>query len=274
MQLLAGARRSNATDPDEDCDVRDDPVHLRLRARRLRDRGHRGGPSAAPAATASSAAATSSGRGGSEIQLRYEKRNVLGFATDFAARPRPRRTGASRRPGSTDQAFGITTEERGCGPSRHLQPDGLGRPADLHQLPEREPHLLLQQPGLRALHRRLRGPGRAARARPVLGARHPHRWSPATHQDRLLPARHVGPRRRSASGGLIAPDHVPLQPGLLGDVRHRGLLRRSRARSQIPFRQPLLGQHRRRLQGRQPLRRPLARSPSATRSSCCSGTRF
>ena len=224
----------------------------------------------APAATAPTVAATSCGRAAARACSSTRS------ATCSASRPTsPRtsrsRTGASRRPGSPTTSTPTTTRSTGQRHVGHGQPDGLGGSPDLHQLPEPEPHLLLQLAGVLPVHHRLQG--RLREQRSVQHARDLH------DPDRLLPgppaARHHLRLRPQLELRRDAPaDHLPLHRELLGVGGHE-LLLRALGDGGHGDRAARRGRHRGGSHG-VPGRRRERRSPScasATRPTSASGTR-
>ena len=161
--------------------------------------------------------------GGGEARLFYPKRNILGFSFDFAE-------------DVTKTNWGVELtwvddvdlpEQHLAQPApgeRRLQPDGLRRPADLRQLPEREPHVLLQRAALRPLPAPLR---RALRhRRPAHRARHVRDHDrlppgPPAALDRLRPRPDVGLGRRH----LL--DDLPVHRVVLRHDGRARLLRRA-----------------------------------------------
>ena len=80
---------------------------------------------------------------GTPLAVRFEKRNVLGFSMDFAE-------DVTKSNWSLEATWiegaAVLRQRRVRRPDRrrHLQPRDLGRPADLRELPEREPDDLRQ----------------------------------------------------------------------------------------------------------------------------------
>ena len=92
--------------------------------------------------------------GGGDLVLRYEKRNVLGFSMDFAEDFTKSNWGIEFTwieglPFTNHNSFDQHQ------PGGYLQPDPVGGPAHLHQLPQPEPDRLLQQPVVLPVRERL-----------------------------------------------------------------------------------------------------------------------
>ena len=152
------------------------------------------------------------------------RRNMLGFSTDFAEDVTKSNWGVEFTWVDDVHVAGQQLVQRRLEQTRHLPPHDLGGPADLHQLPEPEPHVLLQHAVVlpatphgyeRRLHDR-----RAVRhlsACVTVGTGY--------FQDRLLPSLTVVYFVMNNSLAVLPAGHLPLHRELLGDVRHRRLLR-------------------------------------------------
>ncbi len=162
---------------------------------------------------------------GGEVVLRYEKRNVLGFSTDFAEDV-TKSNWSIESAWIDGQRFNDVNRARRHLAGRHLQPHRLGGPSDLHQLPEPAAHLLHQRAVLLPVRGRLQPRFHDQRA--LEHARH------ADGQHRLLQrslaARlHLPLRPAVRVGRHAAEDHLPLHLELLGDDRRELVLRRRRS---------------------------------------------
>jgi hypothetical protein len=191
--------------------------------------------------------------GGSEIQLRYLKRNVLGFATDFAHDA----TGTNWSVEATwinGQPFGVASEERGWARfDTYNLTLSVDRPTFIKFLNQSRTFFINSQLFFRYIHDYVDDDAMAVHG-PV-SALGTLTFITGYHQDRLLPAVTWVHDVASASGGLIGqityrfsqdftatfgiagyygdPDElqVPVRPALLGnqggnfkaDVRYDGL---------------------------------------------------
>ena len=83
-----------------------------------------------------------------DVALRYEKRNIVGFSMDFAEDTTKSSWGVEFT--YIDDTFAADNAQfDGLARGGRVQPHALGGPAHLHQLPEREPHVLHQRPAVR-----------------------------------------------------------------------------------------------------------------------------
>jgi hypothetical protein len=202
MAFLAGLSISNAADPDLDCSL--DTMEGLFRCDFVRAvfalMGSRR-PEVRAGGNGTFGRRDFIWSGGSELQFRYQKRNVLGFATDFAHDP----TGTNWSIEATwfnGQAFGIATEPRGWDRRDTFNATfSVDRPTFISLLNPNRTFLFNAQVFVRYIAdyadddaMGVHGPLSALSTLTMLTG---------YHQDRLLPAVTWVHDVRSASGGLV-----------------------------------------------------------------------